>query len=295
MRSSFLAVSALLAAPLLASAEGAAYKFDRAIYFDEKEAPLKAPEGVACADSSVVVADTGNGRLLLFGFRDGTLGAGAELKIPQLPYPVRLQIDRQGDLLVLDRKARKIGKVDARRTFAGWLEPKGVADGSAVNPVAFKLDAADNVFLLDVAGSRVLVLEPGGKVKREIPLPRSGAFTDVAVDGSDRVYVADGAAARIWVAEKGASSFQPFTPEMRDRMSFPGYVYVDRGRLLVVDQNGMGVVILGMDGTYQSRELSLGWSAGNVLYPAQICLTPSGDAFLADRQNHRVQVFTVRR
>jgi sugar lactone lactonase YvrE len=293
--------AALLALALLAPAAGAraqvvGLKFDRSIYADEKDVPLVAPEGVACTEGgALVVADTGNGRLLTFTYKDGTLSAGVPIKLAQLPHPVRLQLDQKGDLLVLDRKARKIGRVDVKRSFGGWLEVKGVADASAVIPGAFKLDAADNVYLLDLAGRRVLILEPGGKVTREIPLPKEGEFTDVAVDGTGKVYALDGSQAVLWAADKGAGTFQPLTKPMKDRMSFPGYVAVDRGRLLVVDQNGMGVAALAMDGSYQGRELSIGWNDGQVFYPAQLCTSGAGDAFLADRQNNRVQVFTLRK
>ena len=55
---------------------------------------MKQPEGVACSDSpSFVVADTGNGRLLTYTFKEGVVEGGAEIKLPQLPYPGRMQTD----------------------------------------------------------------------------------------------------------------------------------------------------------------------------------------------------------
>jgi hypothetical protein len=80
---------------------------------------------------------------------------------------------------------------------------------------------------------------------------------------------------------------------MKDKMNFPTYLVASKGRLLVVDQNGNGIVLLGSDGSYQGRQLSIGWADGLVNYPAQLCLTDAGVAFLADRFNNRVQVFTT--
>jgi hypothetical protein len=57
----------------------------------------------------------------------------------------------------------------------------------------------------------------------------------------------------------------------------------------------MGIVTIGPDGSYQGRELTIGWNDGQLYYPAQICLTEGGDLFVADRQNHRVQIFSVKR
>lgn len=298
-RSSKAAV--VLALALLVPAEAAraqvvGLRFEKSIYADEKDVALKAPEGVACTEGgALVIADTGNARLLTYSYKDGVLGGGSPIKLPQLLQPTRLQLDKQGDLLVLDRKARKIGRVDVKRAFAGWLEVKGVADGSAVIPGSFKLDAADNVYLLDLAGRRVLLLDPTGKVTKEIPLPKEGVFTDIAVDASGKIYAVDGAHAAVWAAEKGAGAFQQLSKPMKDRMSFPAYITVERGRLILVDQNGMGIVVLGPDGSYQGRELSIGWNDGQLYYPAQICISGSGEAFVADRQNNRVQVFAMKR
>ena len=76
-----------------------AFQHFLSIYNDEKEAQLKLPEGVACNDKSdVIVADSGNGRLVRYKFQDGKLTGGTEIKIPELPYPVRLQISSKGEI-----------------------------------------------------------------------------------------------------------------------------------------------------------------------------------------------------
>jgi hypothetical protein len=282
--------------PSAASAQGSGLRFEKSIYADEKEVALKAPEGVACSEgAALVIADTGNARLLTYTWKDGVLSGGAPVKLAQLTHPTRLQIDRKGDVLVLDRKARKIGRVGLSGAFGGWLEVSGLSDASAVVPGSFKLDASDNVYLIDLGMRRVLVLEPGGKVTRTIPLPAKGQFTDLAVDVTGKIFVVDGAYATVWGADKGAGAFEPISKSMKDRMSFPSYVAVGRGRLLLVDQNGMGIVSLGTDGSFQGRELGLGWNDGQLYYPGQICLGPEGDLFVADRQNNRVQVFVMKR
>ena len=267
------------------------------IYEDEKGQPLKAPEGVACGqDGRLVVADTGNGRLVRLAYRNGVVSGGTPVLLPQLPYPVRLQLDSQGGLWVLDRKVRRIGRVDPTGAFAGYLEVRGVTSPEAVVPGAFKLDAAGNVYLLDLAGVRVLVLDASGAVQRQLDLPRKPAFfTDVAVDPAGTVYAVDAAGGAVWSAPKSAKAFALLAKGLKDNMSFPGSLAVSRGRLFVVDQNGDGVVVLGLDGSYQGRQLGIGWSEGLVYYPAQLCLDESGSAFLADRYNNRVQIFSMKK
>ena len=74
------------------------------------------------------------------------------------------------------------------------------------------------------------------------------------------------------------------------------YITMDsRGELLVVDQNGGGIIVIGQDGSFQGRQLSMGWSEGLLYYPAQMCLGPKGLVFIADRGNSRVQAFAVTR
>ena len=161
-------------------------------------------------------------------------------------------------------------------------------------PASFKLDGSGNVYLLDGKGRRVLVLEKSGALKAEVQLPPgSGVVTDVAVDSAGNLYAVDAVNAVVWTAEKGAPVFKALTPSLKDRMSFPSYLTVYKGKILVVDQNGSGVVILGIDGVYQGRQLSIGWADGLVNYPAQLCVTDGGNAFVADRFNNRVQAFSI--
>jgi DNA-binding beta-propeller fold protein YncE len=294
-----VAVLALVLAspPGTARAGPVGLKHETSVYIDDRDGPLKSPEGVACDDRGrLVVADTGNGRLLGYEWRDGALRGGAEIKLPQVPYPVRVQIDGRGNVLVLDRRTRRIARVDAAGAFAGHVEPKGTPSAAAIVPASFRVDAFDNVYVLDAAARRVVVLDPAGKVVREAALPDGAAqFTDVAVDGAGRVLAVDAVGAAVWALDKGAASFRPLTGSLKDRMSFPTYAAIARGRILLVDQNGNGVVVLGQDGTYLGRELAIGWADGAVYYPAQMCIGSQGTAFVADRGNNRVQIFTMPR
>lgn len=279
----------------LAAPPVAGLRLQRAIYTDVADVALRSPEGVACDDrGALVVADTGNARLLVFRWKDGALEGGTQVKLAQLTYPVRVQIDSKGFVLALDRRTRRIVRVDAKGAFAGAVDPKGA---SLVMPVAFKLDEADRLYVLDVAAARVVVLSPEGNLLRELPLPKGATgVTDVAVDSGGRVYVVDAVTATVFSAEEGAKEFRPLSGSLKEMISFPAYLAPDnRGKLYVVDQNGHAVVRLGVDGTFQGRELVTGQVAGAVYYPAQVCLNSEGDVFLADRANHRVQVFTLPR
>ena len=261
------------------------------LYADAKGVALKAPEGVGCSSTALVVADTGNGRLVAFDWKDGAVSGGSELKLQQVAYPVRVQLDSKGNMLVLDRKAKRIARLDSKGSFQGWVDPKGV---TGVVPVAFKLDSSDNVYLVDVAGSSVLQLDPSGTVTRKVEVPKGAIITDVTVDAAGTLYAVDAAGGLVWSVEKGGTAFKQLSKSLKEMMSFPGYITTDgKGSLFVVDQNGNGLVLLGIDGSYLGRRLAIGWAEGTVYYPSQICLTDAGEMVLADRGNNRVQMFSV--
>lgn len=293
--SQMVSLLAVLLAAGTARAEPVGFTFEQSIYQDAKEAPLRSPEGVACSDTALVVADTGNKRLLTFKLTAGRLSLGTEVKLTQLTYPTRLQLDSKGGIVALDGKTRKIVRMDPKGVYASTVEVKGVANASSVIPGSFKLDASDALYLLDVANRRVLVLDAGGTVTRQLELPKTGEFTDLAVDLAGTIFVVDGVNAALWSAERSATAFGVITKGMKDKMNFPVSMLANKGKLFLVDQYGNGVVTLGIDGSYQGRQLAIGWNDGTVYYPSQLCITEGGEAFLADRYNNRVQYFTLAR
>ncbi len=293
-RNRVMMLLALAAAPAVARAESLVFTFSRSVYIDSKEAPLRAPEGVACNGGTVVVADTGNARLVSYSLKEDAVGGGDEIRVPQLVTPVRVQLDSKGNILLLDRKGNRIVRLDPKGAYQGTVEPKG--DGSDVSPVAFRVDAQDNVWLLDGAGSRVLVLGAGGAVARSIALPRGGVlFTDFTIDPGGTAYAVDGIGATVWSAEKGAPAFTQLSRSLKEEMSFPGYLAFSQGKLLVVDQVGGGIVVLGRDGAFLGRQLSQGIGEGLVNYPGQLCVTESGDVFVANRGDNRLDEFSTAR
>lgn len=293
-RLSIIGAVAVLASAGAARGESFAFTHAATVYVDANGAPLKAPEGVACTDSGrFVVADTGNARLLVFTAKEGKVTGGTEIKLPQLQFPLRLQIDSKGNLLAFDGKTRRIVKVDANGGFGGILELQGAA--GPVQLAGFKLDPADQVVALDLAGRRVLVADAAGKVAREVRLPEGALATDVAVDGSGTIYVIDPVGGTLWSAGRDAPSFTALAKGLKELMSFGMYVTAWQGKIVVVDQYGSGLVLIGPDGGFLGRRLSIGWSDGLVNYPAQVCLQSTGLAFVADRFNNRVQLFNVER
>ena len=287
-----LIAAALFAAPARAAETQLVHA--STAYGDSAGKALKSPEGIACSeDGRVVVADTGNGRLVTYQFKNGALEGGTAVKLDGVDSPVRVELDSKGAVLALDRKSRRLVRVGADGK-AGVVELKGVPAATGFVPVAFKLDRSDNLYVLDIASARIVVASGEGTFQRQLELPKGALVTDIAVDARGVVYAVDAKAAIVYSAQKGAPSLKPMGASLKGYMNFPAYVTASsRGGLVLVDRNGNGLVQLGPDGSYKGRQLSIGAADGFLNYPEQICVTSRGEIFVADRGNHRAQAFVA--
>jgi sugar lactone lactonase YvrE len=267
-----------------------------ALYADEKGTPLRAPQGVGCGGGATfVVADSGGGRVLRFEVSGALARATGEVALREIPYPVRADLDATGHLVVLDGKSRRIARVAPDGQFAGWIEVPPAPGGGATVPRSFALDASGRVFVLDIAGRRVAVLGSGGALERSIAFPADARSpSDVAVDARGTVYVVDAVRRQVYAARKDDKDLAPFSKSLAEDLDFPSALASDgAGHLFVADENGGGIVILGPDGSFRGRQSTYGWKEGYLRYPSGVCTNGKGLLIVADRENHRVQVFSI--
>lgn len=291
---SLLALLSLL--PLLAqAAEPLKLRGVQSVATDDKGGELKNPEGVACNEKQAIVADTGNGRLVRYLFQEEGLKGGSEIKLAQLAAPARVQLGAAGEIFVLDTKHRKIVRLKEDGTFAGYVEGRGSIGQQGMVPRSFKLDAAGNVWVLDLLGNRVVQLDRAGNVQRQWELPKNGFFSDLAVTPTGDLLVLDSSGATVYIARKGEATFTPLSQSLREYVSYVTYLGTDsRGIIHIVDQNGGSLISLAADGSFLGRQLTMGVKPGLVSYPGQVCLN-SGALIVADRNNNRIQLFSLGR
>jgi hypothetical protein len=292
-----LGIAFLLTVPLLAfAAETTKLRFISAIYLDEKGGGMSQPEAVACnGRSTLIVADTANGRLLRYTVRARDVTPVGEIRLPQLSYPIRVEMNSKGEIFVLNGKQLRIVRLSPDGQFKGYLTPEGLPGSTRVVPRSLKIDQHDNLYLLDILGGRVLILTPDGKYERHMEFPKEfGFFSDLAVDRKGSVYLVDSVKGMVFSASKEATQFSPLTKSLKEYLSFPTSITTDeRGVIFLVDQNGDGIVIIGQDGSFLGRQLSMGWTPGLLYYPSQMCITDKREFFIADRGNNRVQFFAL--
>jgi len=277
-------------------AETVKFRHLQSIYFDEKQGGLKQPEGVACSEKGLlIVGDTGNDRLLRYSYNDRSLKAGAEIKVQQLSNPIRLQMNLKGEIFALDGKKRRIIRLNPDGTFKGYVDAEGIPSPSTFVPRSFKIDRSNSIYILDIFSARVLVLNSEGKYQKQIPFPKDyGFFSDLAVDSKGTLLLIDCVKAMVFSAPKDSNTFSPLTKDLREYLNFPTSITTDnRGTVYVVDKNGSGIVILGQDGSFRGRQLNMGGNEGLLYFPSQMCINDNGEVFIADRDNSRVQIFSL--
>ena len=280
-----------------ASEEALKFRHIASIYADDQGLGLKHPEGVACNQNAfLIVADTGNARLLQYTYKDKTVTEGARvIKLPQLIYPVQVKLNSQGEMLVLDRKQRRIVRITAAGRFGGFIDGQGASSSAASTPKSFHIDKKDNLYILDAYSGRVIMTDPGGKYLKHFKFPPEyGFFSDLTVDFKGSILLIDSVNATVYSATRTSTAFSPLTKSLKEYMRFPAGITTDkRGRIYLVDRNGSRIIILGPDGSYLGRLSAMGWKEGLLNYPSQICLNDSGEIFVADTNNNRVQIFSI--
>lgn len=293
-----VATALVLAYPQATAAQGAKLRYLAAVYADDKGVGLHLPEGVACDDKGqVVVADTGNDRLLRFGFHDRTLTGGAEIRIAQLQSPTRVRLNSKGEIYALDGKARRVVHLSAAGEFKRVLSFDGAPPPSTIVPKSVDIGPADAIYVLDVFSARVLVLDAEGRFERALTAPAEAGFiTDLAVDAVGNVLLLDSIRRRIHVAAADATSFSPLGGDFKDSLvTLPVSLATRAGLILVAEGSGGAIATIGQDGSFLARQLTKGWREGALNHPSQMCISGHDEAFVADRDNSRVQVFSLSR
>ncbi len=274
--------------------DAANIKHLKSIYVDQEGGKLNLPEGVTCDDKTVVVADTGNARLVIFAWKAQILTPKSVLPLAGIK-PGMIQMNSRGELFLVDKKTRTIKKISADGLLAEELKPTKLPDSRTFMPRSFRIDSQDNFYLLDLFSARVLILDATGQFLRQIPFPAEiGYISDLEINERGTLYLLDSVAGAIYTAQQGEESFSILSQGLKEYMNFPTHLAVDRqDTIYLSDQYGSGLVLVGPDGRFLGRKFNMGWEEGQFNYPTQICIDGQNRLFVADKNNSRIQAFSL--
>lgn len=277
-------------------AQTAKFRHLESIYADQQGKGFDHPQGVTCnAAGAVVVADTGNGRLVRFTFQNKTLAGGTAITVPELPSPAQISMDSAGRLYALDSRDHRIVRLSASAAVEATVSFAGAAPPTTIVPKSFAIGSNDALYVADVFSSRVLVVDSQGKVDRVLPFPRDVKFgSALAVDETNAVFLLDSIGRRIFSASSDGNAFAPLGGELTEAVAtMPTAMTISKGTIFVLEGSGGRIVSLRRDGSPMARQLSAGRDDGELDQPSQMCINANDEVFIADRDNSRVQVFQL--
>ncbi|WP_314588066.1 fibronectin type III domain-containing protein [Paenibacillus terrigena] len=272
---------------------------------------------VVDSKGNVYVADTGNNRIQkltiatgewsMWGTIDGKYGGA----LGEFQGPQGLAVDQEDNLYVADSANHRIQKFDAKTRQ--WSEiglGKGTSLGMFMDPKGVAMDKSGNIYVADSGNHRIQQLDSNGHWKAwNRANGGSGSGVDefynptrIAVDGAGNLYVADRDNHRIqkldvsaggegvWHEWKGSDALGGF--------KFPTDVAVDRsGNVYVADRDNHRIQKLdlssGGEGVWSVISDGLGDAPGQLKNPSGVALDSSGNIYVADTSNHRIQKLTV--
>ena len=276
------------------SAAAVQLKYIGSIYTDAEGVPLRHPAGATIAGNTLLVADSDGKRILSYRSDNGQMSPDQVISLPKL-FPLMVEQADNDDLYVLDGKEQKVVVLSPTGQVKGDLDISGRPDDKRIVVRSMRVMANGSLLILDLFSGRVLQVDAAGQYQRQIVFPDEyDAMTDLAVDSHGTVYVLDGSAGAVYTAAPDADLLTLWSDGLKEYTNFPSSLAVTpQGNVLLVDKHGSGLAILGADGSFSGRRLSMGWKDGQLYYPNQISINDRGHIFIADTANNRIQQFNI--
>jgi len=261
------------------------------------EHELRQPFDVAVDEAgNLFVTDTG--RVHKFG-PDGTILAqfGDEGE-EALQLAGGLALDAAGNVYVADALAHAIKKFNAQGDYLGRFGKHGQDDGDLDNPMDIALDAQGNLYISEKGNRRVQVLDAQGRFLRKFGQEGRGRLRDprsITFDGQGNVYVVDLAEAAVHKYTAGGEYVLTFEPGRGgDTFLLLRSIAVDdRGRAFVIDGRNARILQYDTEGKYKRIFGGGGRDVGQFANPEGITVDADGRIYIADRDNHRVQILRM--
>ncbi|KZE78593.1 hypothetical protein AV654_02245 [Paenibacillus elgii] len=285
---------------------------------------FKSPKGVAVDSSgNIYVADTGNHRIQKLTAATGVWsewkksGGGAGTVLGEFNGPARVSVDGNDNIYVADTGNHRIQKLTAATgVWSEWKSSGGGAGsglGEFSTPSEVAIDGSGNIYVADAGNHRIQKLTAATGVWSEWKSSTGGAGSGlgefnnpkgVAVDGSGNVYAADSNNERVQRLDVRSGSWSEWIyiggviGKGLGEFKYPNGVAVDsRGNAYVADFGNHRIqkldVSTGVWSEWKKSSGGEGSALGAFDGPTDVAVDGSGNVYVSDFYNHRVQKLTV--
>ena len=223
----------------------------------------------------------------------------------QFKFPAMIVADRSANVYVVDQHNHRIQKFDSAGNFILMWGKFGTEPGQFNYPYGIAIDSKGDVYVSDMNNNRIQKFSSDGEY-----LLSAGAYGSaddqfkypygIAIDGHDHLYVIDAFNYRI----KKLDSRLKFLSQWGSQESIGIKLYMPHeiavaknGTLILTDRQNHRVSIFTTEGKLVERFGEFGEGDGlkgsQFSEPHGIAISATGDIFICDRYNFRIQKFSA--
>ncbi|WP_158508716.1 Vgb family protein [Thermosulfidibacter takaii] len=231
------------------------------------------------------VVDSGNNRLISFDHRGQYLSqfnAGGQLK-----GPFSMVKDEKGNIWVVEKEVNSLTYIDLKKKTVE-RHVLHLPNGAVVFPDRLGLDSQGNLYLLDRASGKILVLDKELRVLRYYASSDGGSFCDFKIKG-DGVWALEPLHRKVYHFSLDGRLLDKI--ELKYELSLPISLEVAAGFIYILDRSAGEIRVFDTEGRFKYAFLEKGESRGKIYYPFKLLFDDAGRLCVVEEGNGRVEVF----
>lgn len=262
---------------------------------------FSSPAGMAVARGLVYVADTGNSRVQILT-TEGIFVSEITVKTKkdEMKEPIDVAVDPQNRIYVLDSDDNKVRVFDASGAQINVFGSKGKGTEGFNEPEGLAVDAYGTIYVSDKGNYKLKKFDSQGKLLGSIGSEGNGpgqfrraAGLDVDRDG--KVYVLDAGKNTLQVFSCECGTTPPLSEASPLPTVEPAKEIKAEANALALDKRlwGLSGDSISALGVISGRTIgSTGGEPGSLKNPRGLCVDGSGNFWVADTGNDRLQKFS---
>ena len=258
---------------------------------------LSSPGGIAIDGSGkVYVMESGNNRVSVFntnGIFQYSFGAGGTGN-GEFSVARGIDVDATGKIYISDQGNSRIQIFDNAGNFLSTFGVAGAGNGEFNFAKHIKVDGSGKIYVADDSNARIQVFDNSGNHLASIAWPAAvSGVSGVTVDASGNVYGCNYNAGQVIKFSSTGTVLNTYIPipTSGQQVFQPRGIAIDPAyNTFVSTLSGVVKVYDGL-GNYQRTIGSPGAGNGQLNLPGGIVVDNTGNVFVADQNNDRVQMF----